>query len=168
MVKLLVEMVPETWIIAPLSTKEQLERYHRRGWIDEEGMHLDRAFPRNSDGKPIIFKMWLRACLRRAIEKLGMDRKILEFSIIDEQGIPVEYIIIPEKPLRYRRPIIARKEASEYFEYIDGTYTLTFIVETKYPKEFIQALAVAGKIGIMARSKKGYGKFKIRIKPIEK
>jgi hypothetical protein len=38
-------------IIAPIVTKEQLIRWHKLGWIDDEGLHLDKAFPRNAEGK---------------------------------------------------------------------------------------------------------------------
>ena len=153
-----VTVAPETWIIAPLMPEEQVERYVRKGWLDEEGRHLDRCWPRNTDGKPVIFKLWLLQVLKRAARRLGIPREKLEFDIIDDDGVPVQYIVIPEKPLRYRRRV---KDTTETFEYIDSTFTLKFRVLTKYPKEFIECLRLAGKIGIMARTKHGYGKFRV-------
>lgn len=41
-----VTIVPETWIIAPIVTREQVRRWIAKGWMTEEDIHLDRAFPR--------------------------------------------------------------------------------------------------------------------------
>ena len=154
-----ITVVPETWIIAPLMPKEQIERYVSKGWIDSDvGQHLDRCWPRNVDGRPVIFKLWLLQVLKRAARRLGIARDKLEFDIIDEDGVPVQYIVIPDKPLVYKRKV---NNAVEVFEYIDSTFTLKFTVLTRYPKEFIECLKLAGKIGLMARTKHGYGKFRI-------
>ena len=154
-----VRLVPETWIIAPVMPKDQLLRYAEKGWLDREvAEHLDRAFPRNSEGKPIIFKIWLEAPMKRALRKLGYTKKVLDFHIVQGE-VPVEYVVIPDKPLIYRRVILTDKPSTEMFEYIDSTYEIKFTVLTEYPKMFMDTLALAGRIGIMARSHKGFGKF---------
>jgi len=172
-----VTLIPETWIIAPLVTEQQLRRWYEKGWINDEDLHLDRsagwlthphspgrAFPRSADGRPIIFKLWLLAPMKRACDKLGYSRSVLGFSIIDDHGFPVEYVEIPDQPLKYRRVILGPKQSTEYFEYIDSTYELKFRVKTRYPKEFCEILNAAGRIGLMARSGKGFGKFRVSFK----
>jgi len=159
-----VTLIPETWIIAPLVTEQQLRRWYEKGWINDEDLHLDRAFPRSADGRPIIFKLWLLAPMKRACDKLGYSRSVLNFSIIDDHGFPVEYVEIPDQPLKYRRVILGPKQSTEYFEYIDSTYELKFRVKTRYPKEFCEILNAAGRIGLMARSGKGFGKFRVSFK----
>ncbi len=162
-VKINVTLIPETWIIAPVMPKAQLLRYAEKKWIDAElAKHLDRAFPRNSDGKPIIFKMWLEAPLKRAIKRLGLDKDVLNFDIIDEKGIPVEYVVIPDKPLIYRRVILTERPTTELFEYIDSTFEIKFTVTTPYPKKWMEAFNVAGRIGLMSRTRKGFGKFRVK------
>mgnify|MGYP000504069756 CR=1 FL=1 len=160
-----VKIIPLTWIIAPLVNREQLERWHKAGFIDDEGLHLDRAFPRDSNGKPIIFRIWLRGAMNRALEKMKKaDRSVLDFRIVDEKGLPIDYITINDKPLRYRRFInVGKKQTTEFFEYVDGTYTLSFLVETPKPKEFLEVLSIAGEIGLMSRTKHGFGKFKVEV-----
>ncbi len=176
---------PETWIIAPYVTREQLQRWRALNWIDDEGLHLDRAFPRNADGKPVILKLWLRAAMIRACRQLYSDKSsefetcravVNSFSIVDESLTPVEYIVISDQPLRYRRSIGGTKSGSragfktEFFEYIDSTYRLRFLALTDNPKLFAEILQVAGKIGLLAKTKWGYGKFRVvsvDIKPIE-
>jgi len=163
MIKIHVTLTPETWIIAPVMPKEQLLRYARKGWIDKTlAEHLDRAFPRNSEGKPIIFKMWLDSPMKKALAKLNYTRKVLDYHILDERGLEVEYIVIPDKPLVYRRVILNEKPSTETFEYIDSTFDIRFTVLTKYPKMFMDALVVAGRIGLMSRTKKGFGKFSVK------
>ena len=165
---LTVTITPETWIIAPLVTKEQLERWREVGWIDDEGLHLDRAFPRSSQGLPIIFRKWLRAPMIKACRQLAdVDfercREVVNtFSIIDDSGSPVEHVVIPRPPLRYRRYVLPGK--TEFFEYVDSTTKLTFRVVTKDPKLFVQVLALAGKIGLMSKTSYGYGKFSVSVK----
>jgi hypothetical protein len=165
-----VTIVPETWILAPLVTKDQLKRWREFGWIDDEGLHLDRAFPRNSQGLPIIFKRWLRAPMIRACYELAESKKldfekcrdiVNNFSIVDDRGIPTEYVVIPKPPLRYRRYIAPGK--SEFFEYIDSTTHITFNIVTKDPKTFLDILGLAGQIGLMGRTKHGFGKFTVRV-----
>jgi hypothetical protein len=165
-----VTLVPETWILAPLMTKEQLQRWREVGWVDDDALRLDRAFPRNSQGLPIIFKKWLRAPLIRACHELvrteGIDfekcRDIVNnFSIVDDNGVPLEYIVIPRPPLRYKRYVMPGK--SEYFEYIDSTVHLTFNVITKDPKLFLKILSIAGRIGLMGKTRQGHGKFTIKV-----
>ena len=166
-----VTIVPETWILAPIVTKEQLQRWREAGWINDEDLHLDRAFPRNSQGLPVIFRKWLRAPMIRACLELSKNEKVSfekcrdmvnNFSIVDDSGIPTEYIVIPKKPLRYRRYVSPGK--SEYFEYIDSTTQMTFNVVCKDAKLFSDVLDIAGKIGLMSRTKYGYGKFSISVK----
>ena len=160
-----VSLTPETWIIAPICTKQQLQRYYEKGWITEEDRdHLDRAFPRDHEGRPVIFKLWLLSPMKRACDKLGYPKSVLDFSIVDEKGFPVEYIVIPDKPLTYRRAILGESRSTEYYEYIDGTYTLEFTVKTRHPKELCEILNAAGRIGLMARSNKGFGKFRVSFK----
>ena len=164
MEKLKIKLVPETWILAPVVTREQLERYVQKGWLDEEAIHLDRAFPRNSRGDPIIFRMWLRSPLNQVVNKYGYDRDLLDFRIVDDNNIEINYVTINDQPLRYRRSIKMKdKLTTEYFEYIDGTYELIFNVTTSKPKEFIEALTLAGRIGLLSRTKYGYGKFAIEV-----
>jgi len=160
-----VVLVPETWIIAPAATREQLRRYAERGWISaEDAEHLDRAFPRDAEGRPVILKHWLLAPMKRAAQLLGLPRHALEFSIVDERGLPVEYVVVPGQPLRYRRIVLLPdRKSTEYFEYIDSTFELRFRVRTRYPREFAEALAAAGRIGLMARTGRGFGKFRVRI-----
>jgi len=158
-----ITIVPLTWIIAPLVTKEQLKRWHDKKWIDDDGLHLDRAFPRDCEGNAILFRFWLESPMVKVARTFKDPEKYhkvaREWEIIDEHGFPVNYVKIG-KPLRYRRVILAEnKRTTEFFEYIDGTYYLTFKVRTKWPKEFVELLASAGRIGIMARTKHGYGKF---------
>ena len=158
-------LVPETWIIAPIVTKEQLNRYIAKGWLtDDDAAHLDRAFPRNSRGEPIIFRMWLRSPLNQVVNKHNFDRNLLDFRILDDKGIEVNYVVINDQPLRYRRNIeVKGKKTTEYFEYIDGTYELNFKVKVNNPKEFVEAFALAGRVGLLSRTKHGYGKFNIEI-----
>lgn len=159
-----IKLVPETWIIAPYATQEQVRRYIEKGWLAEEDEHLDRVFPRNSKGEAFIFRLWLRSPLNQVVSKNNLDRKLLDFRIIDENGFDVNYIKIPGKPLKYRRSIdIGNKKTTEFFEYIDGSFELKFNVATPKPKEFIQALTLAGKIGLLSRTKHGYGKFNIEV-----
>ena len=161
-----VEIIPVTWIIAPIVEEEQLRAWKEKGWIDEEKIHLDRAFPRDFEGRPFIPKSWLKAPLTRVVKKYNLPKqKVLDFDIIDDEGYVINYITIPREPLAYRRHIGGEKPSTEYFEYIDGTYTLSFKVVTKHPKEFIQALIIAGKeVGLMSRTKWGYGRFKVSVK----
>jgi len=162
---------PETWIIAPIVTKEQLSRWHRFGWIDDEGLHLDKAFPRNSEGKPFILKLWIRAPMMRACEKLAKRGEIdLEkcreiannMEIIDENGRELNYIVINEKPLRYRK-LIGKTGKTTFYEYIDSTYELKFLAEASDPITLAKILAEAQSIGLMSGTKKGYGKFRVSI-----
>ena len=164
-----VTLIPETWILSPKCTEEQLKRYYKKGWIDKEGLHLDRCFPRDAYGNPILFKLWLLAPMKRALRKLGYSKEVLKFSIVDENNNPVEYIKIPEKPLRYRRAILNKEglpESTESFEYVDSTYELKFRVLTPYPREFCEVLALAGRIGLMSSTRKGFGKFIVKFKTL--
>jgi len=165
-----VTIVPETWILAPAVTKEQLQRWKEVGWINDEDLHLDRAFPRNSQGLPVIFRKWLRAPMIRACLELSRNEKVSfercrdmvnNFSIVDDSGIPTEYIVIPKKPLKYRRYVSPGR--SEFFEYIDSTTQMVFNVITKEPELLSKVLAIAGRIGLMARTKYGYGKFSVKV-----
>jgi hypothetical protein len=162
---------PETWIIAPIATKEQLSRWHKLGWIDDEGLHLDKAFPRNSEGKPFLLKLWIRAPLIRACEKLAKRGEIdLEkcrevvnnMEIVDENGREMNYIVINEKPLRYRK-IIGKTGKTTFYEYIDSTYEIKFLAETSDPITLMKILAEAQSIGLMSGTKKGYGKFRVSV-----
>lgn len=158
------KLVPETWIIAPIMTREQLERWYQKGWITDDDLHLDRAFPRNSDGNPIIFRMWVRSPLNKVVTSYNLDRKLLDFRILDDNNHETNYILIPDKPLKYRRSIQTNKPTTEYFEYIDGTYELNITVKTHSPKDFVSALVLAGKeIGMLSRTKYGYGKFSVSV-----
>jgi len=161
-----IEITPKTWIIAPIVEEEQLKAWREKGWIDDEKLHLDRAFPRDSDGKPFIPKSWLKAPLTRVVKKYNLPKqKVLDFDIVDDEGYIINYITIPREPMAYRRHIGGERPSTEYFEYIDGTYTLSFKVVTKHPKELIQALIIAGKeVGLMSRTKWGYGRFKVSVK----
>lgn len=109
--------------------------------------------------------MWLRAPINRVVKNNSeFSKKVLNFRIVDEKGDEIDYILIPGTPLKYRRSIeINGKATTESFEYIDGTFELEFIVKTKYPTEFVKALALAGKIGLLSRTSYGYGKFKIEV-----
>lgn len=158
------KLIPDTWIISPVITKDQLMRWHDRGWIDDEDLHLDRAFPRNSNGNPIIFRMWLRSPLNKVVSCHNLDRKLLDFRILDDSGFEINYILIPDKPLKYRRSIQTNKPTTEYFEYIDGTYELDITVKTHNAKDFVTALVLAGKsVGLLSRTKHGYGKFSVKV-----
>jgi len=101
--------------------------------------------------------------MKQACDILGLDRKYVDFTIV-EGDIPVEYIVIPDKPLKYRRVIRGARQTTETFEYIDGTYELKFTVRTRYPREFAKIISVAGKIGLMSRTSKGYGKFRVTLR----
>ena len=165
-----ITIVPETWILAPSMPKDQLQRWRECGWIDEDGLHLDRAFPRNSQGLPVIFRKWLRAPMVRACQELAKSegveldkcRELVNtFSIVGDDGVATEYVVIPKQPLRYRRYVAPGK--SEYFEYIDSTTQMTFNVVCKDPKLFLKVLSIAGRVGLMARTKYGYGKFSVKV-----
>jgi len=162
-----IKMVPVTWIIAPLATKEQVERYVKKGWLDEEGRHLHRVFPRDNNGKPFIFKMVLRSAVNQVVQELKLNRELVNFQILDDKDNAIDYVVIPETPLRYRRCIRSKEETrtTESFEYIDGTFELYFKVKTVNSKEFVEALVLAGKKGIFSRTKHGYGKFTIEVVP---
>jgi len=166
---LTITIKPETWILAPAVTEDQLKRYRNLGWIDEEGLHLDRAFPRNSEGKPIILKLWLRAPMIRACKELHRSgqidgdycRKIVNnFSIVDDNGRKLDYVVVQESPLRYRK-VIGDTGKTMFFEYFDSTFTITFKIETEDPQTFLNVLKEAQYIGLMGGTKKGYGKFKV-------
>jgi len=166
MVVLKVKIVPETWFLAPKVTEAQLKRWYEKGWIDEEMLHADRAFFRNSEGKPILLKLHIRAFLRRAAKELG--KEMPKFEIVDENGRPVEYVVINDQPLRYRRPILDEENTTtEFFEYLDGTYEIEFLVETDDPKTLAELFAYAGKyIGYGGTTGKGYGRFKVFIEAV--
>jgi len=162
-----VTIIPVTWIIAPLVTKEQLKRWYKAKWIDDDDLHLDRAFPRDYKGDAIIFRFWLESPMVKVARSLGKPELLKvarDWEIIDENGFPINYLKIG-KPLKYRRVILSEnKQTTEYFEYIDGTYRLPMRVRTKWAKEFIMLITMAGSVGIMARTKHGYGKFNVEVK----
>lgn len=164
-----VKLVPETWIIAPSVSKEQMQRYVDCGWFSQENIHIDRAFPRNHEGVPLIFRIWLRSPMNSVVTENGYDRNILDFQIVDEEGNPINYVKVvkwdegqqdwvPDNPQIYRRSISSGK-TTETFEYIDGTYSIEFKIKTSKPKELIEVLYHAGKTGLLSRTKHGYGKF---------
>jgi hypothetical protein len=173
---LTVKLTPKTWIRAPLTSKEQVKRYIDRGWLPKEAENLDRAFPRTNEGKAYIPKAWLEASLARAASILGLEKGFARggWRIVEEADgltLPRDYVEIDDQPLRYSRAIVgAPKQTVECFEYIDGTYSLSFKVEVEDSEaaRFIQLLAVAGEIGLMSRTGKGYGKFKCEVKIEEK
>jgi hypothetical protein len=165
----LVKLTPKTWIRAPLTSKEQVNRYIQKGWLPKEAEALDRAFPRTDEGKAYIPKAWIEAAMTRAAEALRFEKELVRrgWRIIEKtSGLPKNYVEIDEPPLRYSRAIAgAPKQTVETFEYIDGTYTLSFHIEvedTQAPK-LLQILAAAGEIGLMSRTGKGYGKFKCEV-----
>jgi hypothetical protein len=173
---LTVRLTPKTWIRAPLTSKEQINRYIQKGWLPKEAETLDRAFPRTNEGKPYIPKAWLEAALARAATLLGLEKSYARtcWRIVEETNsliLPKDYIEIDEAPLRYSRAIVGTpKQTVECFEYLDGTYTLEFKIEvdsSEVPK-FIQLLAVAGEVGLMSKTGKGYGKFKCEVKVEER
>ena len=163
-----VTITPITWIVAPHLSEEQLMRYAERGWIDVElAKHLDRAFPRDYRGQPIIFKHWLESPIVRACVKLGYEKRIgRNWEIIDDKGFPINYVVIPEKPLVYRRAVLTERSTMEVFEYIDSTYTLKFLakVPTANAKKWCEAINYSGRIGLLSRTKKGFGKYKVELK----
>ena len=170
-----VTLTPITWIIAPRVDKLVVQRYIQAGYFkDEEAKHLDRVFPRALvDGKPvpIILKKWIHAAMWRACELMGIDKELARrFVIIDDNDFPVDFIVIPGEPLRHRRVVFLGKESrsTEYFEFIDNTFKLKFKVVTDVdPATFCNILYGAGKIGIMAYTRHGYGKFTIEVKVSE-
>lgn len=157
-----VTLVPETPIIAPVVTREQVERWINKGWVPEDYIHVDRAFPRNSEGKPIIFKHWIEAPMKEACRLLGHPTSVArDWDIVDDSGVPVGYVVIPEQPLVYKRAILGEKRSLEVYEYIDGTYVLEFNAKIgANVKQWAEALLLAGRIGMMSRTRKGYGKFR--------
>lgn len=167
-------LVPETWIIAPIITKQQLQHYYDMGWIDDDALnHLDRAFPRNSKGQPIILKHWLLSPMKTAIRMIGLDGEIQlvarKFNIVDDTGFPVDYIVIDKQPLRYRRVILNENkepQSTEYFEYIDSTFRLRFkvsIYDKALAENFREIMEAAGKVGLMGRTARGFGKFRVEV-----
>jgi len=170
-----VYLTPVTWIKAPLVFKDQLKRYIQKGWINyKEPDKIDRAFPRTNEGKAYIPKLWLESALVRASRILNIETRIArEWEIVKKVGelyIPVNYIEIPEQPLVYARTILtSQKQTLEVFEYIDGTFTLEFIVKISDGdlQKFLQLLSIGGELGIMSATKRGYGKFKCEIRDIE-
>jgi hypothetical protein len=173
MVILEVKITPKTWVRAPVATKEQVKRYVQKGWISQEDEGIDRVFPRTNEGKPFIPKIWLEACMVRASKMLGINTKFSRtgWRIVKKVGtlyIPTGYIEIPETPLKYSRAILGEERPTkEVFEFIDGTYTLTFLVETDEPTKFIDVLGLAGEVGIMSITGKGYGKFTAEVRVLE-
>ncbi len=165
-----VELIPLTWIVAPYVTEEQLKAWREKGWIDNEGLFLDRAFPRDYLGRPFIFRFWLESPMVRAARLLNMDSKIgRDWRIIDIinlerlEVVPTDYIIIPRKPLRYRRVVFSGKSTTtQFFEYIDSTFSLRFNVLASKPADFRRVMIKAGEIGMMAMSKHGYGRFTVK------
>jgi len=157
-----VTLIPETMILGPMIvSKTQKERWIERGWVrdKEEFIHVDKVFPRNSEGKCYILKEWLLAPLRRIVRDQNLNKEILNFDLL-EDNIAVNYAIIPELPLLGTRCINDKYKTLETFEYIDSTFTIPLTIKGK--KETIDALKIAGmKYGLFSRTKKGYGKFKI-------
>ncbi|MCR6693051.1 MAG: hypothetical protein MRT15_11710 [archaeon YNP-LCB-003-016] len=161
-----IRLTPKTWIRAPLAMKEQVRRYLAKGWVPSDYESLDRVFPRTSDGKPFIPKIWFEAAMVRAARHLGIDTRFARdgwriVRKVGEKYFPVNYVEIPERPLVYMRTIAGVKQSLEVFEYIDGTFTLQFEVEVdeKDLDKFMALLKVAGELGMMSMTKKGYGKF---------
>jgi len=155
-----VELVPDTWIIAPLAPKEFVSR-----WGLNE--HLDRAFPRNSEGKPFLTKLWIEAPMRRYCEQRGIGREVArKWWIVDDEGVPVNHVVVDGEPSVYSRVILAGEQTVECFEYLDAKHRIRFkaLVPVESVKQWIEALVGAGKIGMMSRTQKGYGRFKVRVK----
>ena len=159
-----VTIVPETWVIAPVATEEQLKGYAEKGWISrEDAEHLDRAWPRNSEGRPFIFKAWIAAVVKKGADLLGIPRERVRFTIVDENGMPVDHVVIQRPPLKYRRAILGPVRSTEYFEYLDSTYEITFRAVAENPADFVRALTAGGKLGFMSRSSQGYGRFRVKV-----
>ena len=165
-----VKLTPRTWIKAPIATKEQVRRYIAKGWISKEVESLDRAFPRTESGKPFIPKIWLEAAMVKAAKQLGVDSKFARegWHIVKKVGdkwLDIDYIELEEQPLIYSRTIGGVKPSMEVFEYIDGTFTVTFHVEVEEVnlQKFMQVLALAGELGMMSMTRKGFGKFKCEV-----
>ena len=172
-----ITIIPKTWIIAPYMSKEQVERWIQAGCVDRDYIHVDRAFPRNDECKPIIYKLWIEAPMKRACRRLGLPTEIAtSWSIVDENKNEVNYAVIPDKPLIYKRSIHKLndkgevvKKTLEVLEYIDFTYKITFTakVPAKHYDKFKLVLTEAGKIGLLAKTNKGYGRFKVLFEDIK-
>jgi len=68
---LLVELRPSTWIIPPTVSTEVLMKWAKLGWINkEDAEHLDRAFYRDNEGRPILTEHQFRSCINKAIERM--------------------------------------------------------------------------------------------------
>jgi len=182
---------PETAIYAPIVNKYQVKRMIEKGYFKhlddpEDAQHLDRVFPRTSEGLPFLYKLWLEAPLKRAIEIVAKDEADrmnlrtastkwhIVYSIVKGRKIPTrDYVIIDGQPIILKRAIKlannkkGEKQTMENSEILDSTFEIKFIAETKYPKEFIRLWSAATQIGLMARTGKGAGKFTVSIKSLE-
>jgi len=170
-VKVNVTLTPETWIIAPLMSREQIMRWTVKGWIEPSiAKHLDRAFPRDSKGRAIMFKHWIESPIVKALKYLRENTRIgRNWQILDESGFPINYVVIPGRPLVYRRVIFAENiQTMEVFEYIDGTFKINFVAQVpmKNYSRWERAFILAGRIGLMGRGGKGYGRFTVTLKKL--
>jgi CRISPR/Cas system CMR-associated protein Cmr1 (group 7 of RAMP superfamily) len=84
---------------------------------------------------------------------------------VGDKWLDIDYIELEEQPLIYSRTIGGVKPSMEVFEYIDGTFTVTFHVEVEEVnlQKFMQVLALAGELGMMSMTRKGFGKFKCEV-----
>ncbi len=164
---------PVTPIRAPVLPADEIALYIKKGWIadSKQARHLDRAFPRDVNGRPIILRRWIRAVLRRACRALGYPedvvRKILDFEIVDEKGIATNYAYVyGPKPFIYTRPIFGKegKNLSETYEYLSSVHIIAFVarVDASVVDKFVAALAYGGRyVGLMSGTKMGHGRFEI-------
>ncbi len=150
--RLKIRIIPDTEIIAPRISEDRRRYFLEKGWIKDP--HVDRAFPRDSKGRPYIKQRWIESIVTKADP--GVGRRFM---------IEGGKILIPKKPILEKRPIFDGNGSIKHietFECIDSTFELEFIVEVpdKYSKRFLIALARAGKeIGLGAGSKHGNGRF---------
>ena len=158
--KVEVVIVPETWIIAPRIP----EGYAERWGLDP---HLDRAFPRSNEGKIVFYKIWLEAPMTRAAREMGMDPQIARnWEILDEYGNTINFATVQGSPMKYSRYISKStdgKSTLENFEFLDATNEIKMTVRVYDVALFTKLLALAGRVGVLSRTNKGYGRFIVKV-----
>jgi len=151
MERLLVLVKPITPIIAPKVSPDRLRLYVEQGWIDKNiAKHLDRAFYRTHEGKPVILTITVRGAVRAIAPEWANKFTIQEGGIV----FPRCYV--------ETRSILRRdKQVLETFEAIDascGPGKATFLIEGNDEK-FMNVLRRAlMERGLGAHRKCGFGR----------
>ena len=143
-----------TPIVAPVVDKDILKLYISKGWIrsSPEAEHLDRAFIRNHEGKPMILGSTFRGCLNRYWKTHGGKPRWAK-------SLRLHYAIADDLPYIFTN---LRSDAAIVYEaFIPGQeLILYFDLPEDYVDDLIADLNEAGsEFGIGAMLNRGYGKF---------